>query len=65
MLGAAEVSYRNNSEGQSGKQREMWAYRVPAHSKPEDYLGIYSRTGSARRDSSLAMEIREVLAVER
>lgn len=63
--GAAEVSYRNNSEGKSPEQREKGVYRVSAHSKLEDYLWISSRTGGAGRDRRLAREIRGVPAVQR
>lgn len=63
--GAGEVSYRNNSEGQSQEQREKGVYRVSAHSKLEDYLWICSRTGGAGRDRRLVREIRGVAAVQR
>lgn len=63
--GPGEVSYRNNSEGQSQEQRERRAYRVSAHGKLEDYLWICSRTGRARRDRRLPREIRGVPAVQR
>lgn len=51
--GGGEVSYPNNSQGQSQEQREKGVYRVSAHSKLEDYLWICSRTGSAGRDRRL------------
>lgn len=63
--GAGEVSYPNNSEGQSPEQREKGVYRVSAHSKLEDYLWICSRTGGAGGDRRLAREIKGVPAVQR
>ena len=65
MVGASEVSYRNNSEGRSQEQRERGVYRVSAHGKLEDYLWICSRTGGAGRDRRLVREIRGVPAVQR
>lgn len=64
MTGGNEVSYWNNSEGQSQKQREKGVYHVSAHGKLEDYLWICSRTDSAGRDRKLVREIRAVPAVQ-
>lgn len=64
VMGGTEVSYRNNSEGQSLQQREKGAYHVSAHGKLEDYPWICSRTGSAGRDRKLVREIRGVPAVQ-
>ncbi|KAG8009951.1 COP9 signalosome complex subunit 7b [Nibea albiflora] len=63
--GASEVSYPNNSQGQSQEQREKGVYRVSARSKLEDYLWICSRTGGAGRDRRLVGEIRGAPVVQR